>query len=53
VEFYLLLAETAFLWENIAVFQVQLVHRQTAVPLTRDYLREAEDALRKAERDSA
>lgn len=52
-EYYLSMAETAFLWENIAVFQVQLVRRQTAVPLTRDYLREAEDALRKAERDSA
>jgi cyclopropane-fatty-acyl-phospholipid synthase len=48
-EFYLSMAETAFLWENIAVFQIQLARRQTAVPLTRDYLRKAEDNLRKAE----
>jgi cyclopropane-fatty-acyl-phospholipid synthase len=48
-EFYLSMAETAFLWENIAVFQIQLARRQTAVPLTRDYLRNAEDNLRKAE----
>ncbi len=47
-EFYLSMAETAFLWENIAVFQIQLARRQTAVPLTRDYLIEAEDKLRKA-----
>ena len=48
-EFYLSMAETAFLWENIAVFQIQLARRQTAVPLTRDYLVEAEGNLRKAE----
>jgi cyclopropane-fatty-acyl-phospholipid synthase len=48
-EFYLSMAETAFLWENIAVFQIQLARRQTSVPLTRDYLKEAEDRLRKAE----
>jgi cyclopropane-fatty-acyl-phospholipid synthase len=48
-EFYLSMAETAFLWENIAVFQIQLARRQTSVPLTRDYLSEAEDDLRKAE----
>ena len=50
-EYYLSMAETAFLWEDVAVFQIQLACRQTAVPLTRDYLREAEDALRKAERN--
>jgi cyclopropane-fatty-acyl-phospholipid synthase len=48
-EFYLSMAETAFLWENIAVFQIQLARRQTAVPLTRDYLIEAEGNLKKAE----
>jgi cyclopropane-fatty-acyl-phospholipid synthase len=48
-EFYLSMAETAFLWENIAVFQIQLARRQTAVPLTRNYLVEAEGKLRKAE----
>jgi cyclopropane-fatty-acyl-phospholipid synthase len=48
-EFYLSMAETAFLWENIAIFQIQLARRQTAVPLTRDYLSKAEENLRKAE----
>lgn len=48
-EYYLSMAETAFLWENIAVFQIQLARRQTTVPLTRDYLSQAEDDLRKAE----
>jgi cyclopropane-fatty-acyl-phospholipid synthase len=48
-EFYLSMAETAFLWENIAVFQIQLARRQTSVPLTRDYLSKAEDKFKKAE----
>jgi cyclopropane-fatty-acyl-phospholipid synthase len=48
-EFYLSMAETAFLWDNTAVFQIQLARRQTSVPLTRDYLNKAEDNLRKAE----
>jgi cyclopropane-fatty-acyl-phospholipid synthase len=48
-EFYLSMAGTAFLWENIAVFQIQLARRQTAVPLTRNYLVEAEDKFKKAE----
>jgi cyclopropane-fatty-acyl-phospholipid synthase len=52
-EYYLSMAETAFLWENIAVFQIQLARRQTSVPLTRDYLGEAEDFLKKAERNSS
>jgi cyclopropane-fatty-acyl-phospholipid synthase len=51
-EFYLSMAETAFLWENIAVFQIQLARRQTAVPLTRDYLAKAEENLKKAERET-
>ncbi len=46
-EYYLSMAETAFRWENIAVFQIQLARRQTAVPLTRDYLQEAEEGLKR------
>jgi cyclopropane-fatty-acyl-phospholipid synthase len=46
-EYYLSMAETAFLWENIAVFQIQIARRQTAVPLTRDYLKEVEEGLKK------
>lgn len=37
-EFYLAGAELSFRRENMIVFQVQLAHEQTAVPLTRDYI---------------
>jgi cyclopropane-fatty-acyl-phospholipid synthase len=37
-EFYLCGCEIAFRREGHIVFQVQLAHRQTAVPLTRDYI---------------
>jgi cyclopropane-fatty-acyl-phospholipid synthase len=37
-EFYLCGAEIAFRREGHMVFQIQLAHRQTAVPLTRDYI---------------
>jgi cyclopropane-fatty-acyl-phospholipid synthase len=41
-EFYLCGAEIAFRREGHVVFQTQLAHRQTAVPLTRDYITESE-----------
>ncbi len=41
-EFYLSGSELAFRREGHMVFQVQLAHRQTAVPLTRDYVTEFE-----------
>jgi cyclopropane-fatty-acyl-phospholipid synthase len=37
-EFYLAGAELSFRKENMMVFQIQLAHRQTAVPLTRYYI---------------
>jgi cyclopropane-fatty-acyl-phospholipid synthase len=37
-EFYLCGSEIAFRHEGHMVFQIQLAHRQTAVPLTRDYI---------------
>jgi cyclopropane-fatty-acyl-phospholipid synthase len=37
-EFYLSGSELAFRRQGQMVFQVQLAHRQTAVPLTRDYI---------------
>jgi cyclopropane-fatty-acyl-phospholipid synthase len=43
-EFYLCGAEIAFRREGHMVFQIQLALRQTAVPLTRDYIAEAEGA---------
>jgi cyclopropane-fatty-acyl-phospholipid synthase len=41
-EFYLAGAEISFRREGHMVFQIQLAHRQTAVPLTRDYISDAE-----------
>ncbi|OVZ55371.1 SAM-dependent methyltransferase [Pigmentiphaga sp. NML080357] len=49
-EYYLSMSETAFRYQDIAIFQVQLARRQESVPLTRDYVREREAALREAER---
>jgi cyclopropane-fatty-acyl-phospholipid synthase len=43
-EFYLCGAEIAFRREGHLVFQIQLAHRQTAVPLTRDYVTDADRA---------
>ena len=37
-EFYLAGSETAFRYQNLVVFQVQLVKRIEALPLTRDYM---------------
>jgi cyclopropane-fatty-acyl-phospholipid synthase len=37
-EFYLAFAELGFRRRHQVVFQLQLAHRQTAVPLTRDYM---------------
>ncbi|MGF6212612.1 class I SAM-dependent methyltransferase [Comamonas sp. 4034] len=49
-EFYLSMSETAFRYQDIAVFQVQLVRNQEAVPLTRNYVRLREEALKARER---
>jgi cyclopropane-fatty-acyl-phospholipid synthase len=43
-EFYLIGSEMAFRHFNQAVFQIQLAKRGTAVPITRDYIAEAERA---------
>ena len=44
-EFYLSGAELSFRREGNVVFQIQLAHDQTAVPLTRDYIGESEHAM--------
>ncbi|MDR2334348.1 MAG: cyclopropane-fatty-acyl-phospholipid synthase family protein [Burkholderiaceae bacterium] len=49
-EFYLSMSETAFRYQDIAVFQVQLVRNQEAVPLTRNYVAPREAALKARER---
>ncbi len=49
-EFYLVISEMAFRHQGMMVFQIQLARRQEAVPLTREYINEAEERLRAAER---
>ena len=44
-EFYLAGCEIAFRYMNQMVFQIQLARRQDAVPLTRDYIAEAENGI--------
>lgn len=51
-EFYLSMSETAFRYQDIAIFQVQLVRNQQAVPLTRDYVGPRRQALRERELQS-
>jgi cyclopropane-fatty-acyl-phospholipid synthase len=48
-EYYLAMSETAFRFEQVVVFQLQLVRRQECAPLTRDYLAAAEADLRARE----
>ncbi len=49
-EFYLAGSEASFRSEELMVFQFQLAHTQTAVPLTRDYIQEEEKRLAQCER---
>jgi cyclopropane-fatty-acyl-phospholipid synthase len=48
-EFYLAASESAFRWQKLVIFQLQLAHDQQAVPLTRDYIQTAETCLRNIE----
>lgn len=48
-EFYLAAAEMSFRNRPLMVFQIQLAHRKTAVPLTRDYITRAESQPERAE----
>ncbi len=45
-EFYLAGSEVAFRYQGLMVFQIQLAKHQNALPLTRDYMLEAEQRLR-------
>ena len=47
-EFYLAGSEIAFRREGHMVFQIQLAHQQTAVPLTRDYITDTERRMVRA-----
>ena len=44
-EFYLAASEAGFRYQGLVVFQLQLVRRIDALPLTRDYMNEAERRL--------
>ncbi len=48
-EYYLAMSESAFRYEQVVVFQLQLVSRQGSAPLTRDYVAAAEADLRALE----
>ncbi|HXG27588.1 MAG TPA: class I SAM-dependent methyltransferase, partial [Nevskiales bacterium] len=37
-EFYLQICEAMFRWGDLVVFQLQLAHDNSSVPMTRDYL---------------
>jgi len=47
-EFYLAGSEISFRREDNMVFQIQLAHKQTAVPLTRDYISDTERRMVRA-----
>jgi cyclopropane-fatty-acyl-phospholipid synthase len=49
-EMYLAGSETAFRYQNLMVFQIQLTKDQDALPLTRDYMFDAERQLRSRDR---
>jgi cyclopropane-fatty-acyl-phospholipid synthase len=44
-EFYLAGSEAAFRYQGLIVFQIQLIKRIDALPITRDYMFEAERSL--------
>lgn len=45
-EFYLAGSEATFRWQDLVVFQIQLSRRRETLPLTRDYILEAERRLK-------
>ncbi|WP_297322253.1 cyclopropane-fatty-acyl-phospholipid synthase family protein [uncultured Bartonella sp.] len=50
-EFYLAASESAFRWQGMMVFQIQMAHKQDAVPLTRNYIEQEEARLKKIDAD--
>jgi cyclopropane-fatty-acyl-phospholipid synthase len=49
-EFYLATSETAFQYQDMMNFQIQIAKDQHAVPFTRNYMIEAEEAYRALDR---
>jgi cyclopropane-fatty-acyl-phospholipid synthase len=52
-EYYLAICETGFRYQGLMVFQLQLTRDQKALPLTRNYMYEAERELRLREGEPA
>jgi cyclopropane-fatty-acyl-phospholipid synthase len=50
-EYSLAGSETAFRYQNLVVFQIQLTRRIAALPIVRDYIAHHEAALERAERE--
>jgi cyclopropane-fatty-acyl-phospholipid synthase len=48
-EYYLAMAEAAFRFDTVVVFQIQMTKRRDAVPRTRDYIAAEENRLRAIE----
>jgi cyclopropane-fatty-acyl-phospholipid synthase len=44
-EFYLAGSEAAFRWQDLIVFQIQLIQKNDTLPLTRDYIGKCEKTL--------
>jgi cyclopropane-fatty-acyl-phospholipid synthase len=45
-EFYLAASEASFRWQDLVIFQVQLTRKNDVLPMTRDYIAEAEQRMR-------
>jgi cyclopropane-fatty-acyl-phospholipid synthase len=45
-EFYLAASEASFRWQDLVIFQIQLTRRNDVLPITRDYIGQAEQILR-------
>jgi cyclopropane-fatty-acyl-phospholipid synthase len=52
-EFYLAASESAFRWQDLVVFQLQIARRHGVVPITRGYIEQAEAELRRREAGEA
>jgi cyclopropane-fatty-acyl-phospholipid synthase len=52
-EAYLSMSESAFRWQDVVIFQIQITKKNTVLPLTRDYIVQAETRLRRAEAAAA
>ena len=50
-EFYLASSETAFRWQDLVVFQVQIAKRLDTLPMTRSYMHRTEEWLRQRDQD--